>query len=120
LRESAGKGEINLWRAGWIADYPDGENYLGLFATAQIPPNGPNRMRFSSAKFDSLFAAAESEPRDSIRFQLYQEMDRLMLDEAPVVLLYYDKIVRIISPKISGFTTNAINMLLLKRTRKAA
>ena len=43
-----------------------------------------------------------------------------MLDEAPVVLLYYDKIVRIISPKISGFTTNAINMLLLKRTQKAA
>lgn len=120
VRESAGKGEINLWRAGWIADYPDGENYLGLFTTDQIPPNGPNRMRFSSARFDSLFAAAQSEPRDSIRFRLYQEMDRQMLTEAPVVLLYYDKIVRMISKDVTGFNTNAINMLSLKKVRKAS
>jgi peptide/nickel transport system substrate-binding protein len=119
LRELAGKGEINLWRAGWIADYPDGENYLGLFTTGQIPPNGPNRMRFSSSAYDSLFAAARAEPRDSLRFLMYQEMDRQMLAQAPVVLLYYDKIVRIVSPKVHGFSTNAINMLHLKRTRKS-
>lgn len=119
LRERAGKGELNLWRAGWIADYPDGENYLGLFTTAQIPPNGPNRMRFSHPRFDSLFTAAQAEPRDSIRFGMYQEMDRLMLAEAPVVLLYYDRIVRLISPKVTGLSTNAINMLHLKHVRKA-
>jgi oligopeptide transport system substrate-binding protein len=119
LRELAGKGEINLWRAGWIADYPDGENYLGLFTTGQIPPNGPNRMRFSSSAYDSLFTAARAEPRDSLRFLMYQEMDRQMLAQAPVVLLYYDKIVRMVSPKVHGFSTNAINMLHLKHTRKS-
>ncbi|HEX2901313.1 MAG TPA: ABC transporter substrate-binding protein, partial [Bacteroidia bacterium] len=120
VRESASKGEINLWRAGWIADYPDGENYLGLFSSDQIPPNGPNRMRFSNAGFDALFAAAQAEPKDSLRFLMYREMDRLMLAEAPVVLLYYDKIVRMISPEVTGLTTNAINMLHLTRVRKAS
>jgi oligopeptide transport system substrate-binding protein len=119
LREMAGKGEINLWRAGWIADFPDAGNYLGLFSSSQIPPNGPNRMRFSRPDYDTLFVAAQSETHDSARYALYQEMDRRMLEEAPVVLLYYDKIVRMISPKIHGFTTNATNMLYLKRVRKA-
>ena len=115
LRELASKGEANFWRASWIADYPDGENYLGLFSTDQIPPNGPNRMRFSNTQFDQLFASAKTIANDSARFVLYQEMERIMLEEAPVVPLYYDKIVRIISPRIKGLQTNATNMLYLKR-----
>ncbi|MEM7039584.1 MAG: ABC transporter substrate-binding protein, partial [Bacteroidota bacterium] len=85
LREMAAKGEINLWRASWIADYPDGENYLGLFYSGNIPPNGANRMRFSHARFDSLFEAARLETHDSTRHSMYHAMENLMLDEAPVI-----------------------------------
>jgi oligopeptide transport system substrate-binding protein len=115
VRELASKGEVNLWRASWIADYPDAENYLGLFTTSQIPPNGPNRMRYSNAEYDALFEASHAEPRDSVRFLMYQQMERLMLADAPVIPLYYDKIVRIVSPKVKGLSTNATNMLYLKR-----
>ena len=115
LREMASKGEANMWRASWIADYPDGENYLGLFSSSQIPPNGPNRMRYSNSAFDSLFVAAQKEPADSLRYLMYQEMERMMLIDAPVVPLYYDKIIRIISPRVKGLQTNATNMLYLKR-----
>ncbi len=118
LREKASKGELNLWRAGWIADYPDGENYLGLFSSTQIPPNGPNRMRYSNAAYDSLFVQAQSESNDSIRFLHYRAMERLMLADAPVVPLYYDRIMRVVAPTISGLSTNATNMLYLKRVRK--
>lgn len=118
LRDLAKKGEIDLWRASWIADYPDGENYLGLFYSGNIPPNGANRMRFSNATFDSLYVTALSATGDSIRFDLYQQMERLMLEEAPVVLLYYDKILRIIQPSITGLKTNALNMLYLKAVEK--
>ncbi len=120
LRERATKGEINLWRAGWIADYPDGENYLGLFSSAQIPPNGPNRMRYRNSSYDSLFTLAQAEPRDSTRFAYYQAMERMVLADAPVVLLYYDRIVRLVSPQVTGLSTNATNMLYLKRVRKAS
>jgi oligopeptide transport system substrate-binding protein len=119
LREKASKGEINLWRAGWIADYPDGENYLGLFSSSQIPPNGPNRMRYRNATFDQQFALAQAEPRDSLRFAQYRAMERMVLQDAPVVLLYYDRIVRLVSPRVTGLYTNATNMLYLKRVRKA-
>jgi len=118
VREMASKGEINLWRASWIADYPDAENYLGLFTTSQIPPNGPNRMRYSNPQLDGLFEQSHAEPRDSVRFVLYREMERLMLADAPIIPLYYDKIVRIVSPHVKGLTTNATNMLYLKRVEK--
>ena len=118
LRDKAKKGEIDLWRASWIADYPDGENYLGLFYSGNIPPNGANRMRYHNAAFDSLYTAALSTTDDSTRHAMYQEMERTMLAEAPVVLLYYDKILRIIQPDIEGLATNALNMLYLKNVRK--
>lgn len=118
LRELASKGEINLWRASWIADYPEGENYLSLFYSGNIPPNGPNRMRYANATFDSLYRASQRVSNDSARFEIYHQMENLIMAEAPVIPLYYDKILRIIQRNISGFKTNAMNMLFLKEVRK--
>lgn len=119
LREKAAKGQIRMWRASWIADYPDMENYLGLFYSGNIPPGGANRMRFSDSKFDSLYTNALNEPKDSLRIEAYREMERIMLKEAPVILLYYDRIMRISNPKVSGLRTNPMNMLYLKEVAKA-
>ena len=75
-------------------------------------------MRFSNAAFDSLFTASLSETNDSLRYTMYQEMENLMLEESPVILLYYDKILRLIQSNIDGFYTNALNMLYLKEVVK--
>jgi oligopeptide transport system substrate-binding protein len=119
LRELATKGELLLWRASWIADYPDPENYLGLFATRNIPPNGPNRTRFSQPAYDELFVQALLQDSDSARFAMQHQMENLLLADAPIIPLYYDRILRIIRKEISGLETNALNLLYLKRVRKA-
>jgi len=118
LREQAGKGELNLWRASWMADYPDAENYLGLFHSGNIPPQGANRTRFSNSEYDRLFELHASTLEDSLRFNLQVKMENILLEEAPVVLLYYDKMVRISSKWVQGLETNAMNMLILKRCQK--
>ena len=118
LREQIYKSQAQLWRASWIADYPDGENYLSLFYSANHAPNGPNTTHFQSARFDSLYLAALAQPNDSLRIPYYQEMDRLMLEQAPIIPLYYDKILRIVSPDIEGLGTNPMNFLYLKRVKK--
>lgn len=120
LREQATKGELLMWRASWIADYPDPENYLGLFASRNIPPNGPNRTRFSQTQYDALFAQALLASSDSARFALQHEMERLVLDDAPFIPLYYDRILRLIRKDVRGLATNALNLLYLKRVRKAS
>lgn len=115
LRELASKGEINLWRASWIADYPDAENYLSLFYSPNMPPNGPNRMRFQDAVFDSLYEAAWVAPDDSSRFALFHHMENRMMDQVPVIPLYYDKIVRMVQSDVRGLEPNAMNFLDLRK-----
>jgi peptide/nickel transport system substrate-binding protein len=120
LREMATKGELTMWRASWIADYPDPENYLGLLASRNIPPNGPNRMRYSNPAYDARFAQALATTDDSLRTALQHEMERMVLADAPIIPLYYDRILRLISKQVRGLETNALNLLYLKRVRKAS
>ena len=51
LRQQRSAGKLDIFRASWIADYPDAENYLSLFYSENFSPNGPNYTHFKSAIF---------------------------------------------------------------------
>ncbi len=118
LRQSIATSKIPFFRASWIGDYPDGENYLSLFYSGNHSPNGPNYTHFSNARFDSLYRVATSQPIDSIRYLLYAQMDSLVMAEAPVVPLYYDQVLRFYPKNVEGLGGNAMNLLDLKKVRK--
>lgn len=118
LRELITKNNVNFFRGSWIADYPDGENYLAVFYSKNFVPNGPNYTHFHNPIFDKLFEASFFETNDSIRFSMYQQMERIVLEESPMVILYYDQSVRLIPKNISGLPNNPLNILDLKRTKK--
>jgi peptide/nickel transport system substrate-binding protein len=107
-----------FFRGSWIADYPDAENYLSLFYSKNFCPDGPNYTHFSNEEFDSLYEASLSEIDLNKRYRFYNHMDQLLMDNAVVVPLYYDKVLRFSNKNISGFESNAMNMLDLKRVRK--
>ena len=94
------------------------ENYLALFYSKNFCPQGPNYTHFSNEEFDGLYELAIQEVNDSSRFLLYQQMDQLILDEAAIVPLYYDQIVRFVQPNIHHFESNGMNMLNLKNVKK--
>ena len=118
LRQMKSSGELDAFRASWITDYPDAENYLSLFYSKNFTPNGPNYTHFKSSTFDSLYEYSLSMTRIEDRKILYQKMDSLIMDKAPIVPLYYDEVVRFTRKNISGFTPNAQNFLVLKRVKK--
>ncbi|MCK9612115.1 MAG: ABC transporter substrate-binding protein [Bacteroidales bacterium] len=118
LREMIAKSKVSFFRASWIADYPDMENYLSLFYSPNFCPKGPNYTHFSNKKFDSLFEKARTINNDSIRTRLYAEMDNIIIEEAPVVVLYYDMVLRFTQKNISGLGSNPMNLLILKRVKK--
>ncbi len=118
LRELISKNNVNFFRGSWIADYPDGENYLAVFYSKNFVPNGPNYTHFHDKKFDALFEASFYENNDSVRFSMYQEMERIVLEKAPMVILFYDQSVRLIPKHISGIPSNPMNLLDLKRAKK--
>jgi peptide/nickel transport system substrate-binding protein len=46
------------------------------------------------------------------------QMDRILIDEAPVVVLYYDEVLRFSRKNISGLGSNPLNLLNLKQVKK--
>ncbi|MBE9586024.1 ABC transporter substrate-binding protein [Mucilaginibacter sp. JRF] len=118
LRELIAKNGVNFFRGSWIADYPDGENYLSVFYSKNKIPFGPNYTGFNNKQFDRLFEQTYRVNNDSARYALYRKMDNLVMSQSPVVVLYYDKLVNLYQNNISGYAKNAQNLLVLKRVRK--
>lgn len=118
LRQAISTGKVSFFRASWIADYPDAENYLSLFYSKNFAPNGPNYTHFKNTEFDKLYEDAFLETDDAKRFVLYQKMDHLVMKEAPVVPLFYDKVARFTRKNVVGLGINPLNMLDLRRVRK--
>jgi ABC-type dipeptide transport system, periplasmic component len=119
LRQAISTGKVSFFRASWIADYPDAENYLSLFYSKNFAPNGPNYTHFKNDEFDRLYEQAFLETDNAKRFATYQKMDALIMKEAPVILLFYDKVARFTRKNVSGLGINPLNMLDLRRVKKS-
>ncbi|MBO7227477.1 MAG: hypothetical protein J6V33_07845, partial [Bacteroidales bacterium] len=118
LREQIAQSKSSWFRGSWIADYPDAENYLSLFYSKNFCPIGPNYTHYQNNDFDKLYVEAKAVTNDSVRMEMYKKMNRLIMDEAPVVVLYYDQILHFTHKNISGLQSNAMNSLNLKRVVK--
>ena len=116
-REMVAKQKLPFFRGSWIADYPDAENYLSLLYSPNHAPVGPNYTHFSSTMFDSLYARAMVEVDANNREVQYIAMDQLAMSQSPVIVLYYDEVVRLRRTNISGLGMNAMNLLTLKKVR---
>ena len=114
LREKRAKCSLPFFRSSWIADYPDAENYLSLFTSENFAPDGPNYTHYSNDTYDALYKKAMGSNDVEERVALYHQMDSIMMSDAPVVVLYYDEVLRFVNKRVSGFNGNAINMLNLK------
>lgn len=118
VKEMKAEAKLPFFRASWIADYPDAENYLSMFYSRNFCPRGPNYTHFSNLTFDSLYEKAMSTVADSARFEYYRMMEGIIMEESPVIVLYYDQVLRFVRKNISGLGSNPMNLLILKRVRK--
>lgn len=111
-REQIAQGRAQLWRASWVADYPDAENFLALLYSPNRAPNGPNTTRYHNPAFDSTYRAALAEPTDSLRHRGYLAAERTWLPDCPLVVLYYYRIVRFTHPRVRHFPVSPMDLYL--------
>ncbi|MEP7143753.1 MAG: ABC transporter substrate-binding protein [Ferruginibacter sp.] len=116
LLELTAKSQALFFRGSWIADYPDAENYLGVFYGKNPAP--PNYTRYKNTVYDELYEKAIAEKIDSARYKLYQQMDRLIINDAPVVPLWYDMAIHLVHTNITHFFPNSLNLLELRKVKK--
>ena len=88
-----------LARAGWIADYVDPNVFLETWVTG----NGNNDTNWSNPEYDRLYAAALAAKNEEERYAIYQKMDAILVDEVPIIPIYYYTRVHAVSPKVKGY-----------------
>ena len=115
IREWMSQSKIFFFYGQWIADYPDPETFLTVFWGGNPAP--PNYTRFKNSAFDALYEKALNEPDFEARKQYYFEMDKIVIDEAPIVPLYYDVIINFTYKNISGLSVTPSKLISLKRVK---
>lgn len=114
LRQQMSLSKSPMFRAQWIADYPDAETYLAFFYSKLPAP--PNYTRFNNPQLDRWYETAVTLP-DSQRYALYRKMDSLVMSEAPVIPLFYDRLNHFLQNNVEGFTSDPMNTIDLRRVR---
>ena len=118
LREQSANGQLAIFRKSWLADYADAENFLTVFYTPSFCPAGPNYTHFSNDQYDSLYVLSQQLTDAEQRNETYARMNDILMEEAPVIPLYYDQVSHFIRNCIHNFPTNPVNMLDLRRVKK--
>ncbi len=76
------RGQAQMFSLGWVADYPDAENFLQLFYWPNRSP-GPNHARYRNREYDRLYEKARVMPISPERSELYQRMSDMIIEDSP-------------------------------------
>jgi oligopeptide transport system substrate-binding protein len=104
----AGRKDRNRWdvaRLGWSADYDDPASFLDVFAH----DNGQNDSGYESNTFNSLVDQARVEPQEEKRSILLRHSEQVLLEDYPIVPIYFYKARRLVKPYLGGAELTPMN-----------
>lgn len=114
-RIAVANGTAKIWRAGWIADYPDPDNFLNLFHSGNA--NGKSSMvnsfNFRNDEFDRLYEASQLENNPAKRNSLLQQCDQIIVDQAPVFPILTDDHIVMLNARVRNFEANSMESIYL-------
>jgi oligopeptide transport system substrate-binding protein len=93
-------------RAAWGADYIDPNAFLEIWETG----NGNNFTGWSNPEYDRLFHSALTDQNEAKRYETYQKMDAILMDECPILPIYYWTRVYALSPKLRGWWPTLLDL----------
>tara|TARA_B100000674_G_scaffold44090_1_gene30547 strand:+ start:74510 stop:76270 length:1761 start_codon:yes stop_codon:yes gene_type:complete len=103
-----------IFQTAWIADYPDPTSFLIMFYGKIVPkdrntPSYPNYSRYQNPKFDELFEKAQNTKDKKERYKLLLQAEQIMIEDAPVAVLYYDERFVLIKSNVHQFFPNPMD-----------
>jgi oligopeptide transport system substrate-binding protein len=101
----------DLFDFGWIADYPDPQNFLDiLFHSGSQHNDG----EYANPGLDALLKEARVEPDHEKRLRLYQDIEQSLVDDAAAIPLWFGQDYLLIKPYVKGFALSPLGIPLLK------
>ena len=121
FRDKVANGNWQFMRKGWVADYPDAENFLFCFygpnAHAPNHGRGANYTNYMNPQYDNIFKKLESMQDSPDRIALIQQANHLLQQDAPCVWDYHPKSFSLTQPWLKNYKSNEISKTTIKYRR---
>lgn len=101
------EGDFEVSDAGWVADFNDPHNFLYLLDTdtGQL-----NYGSYSSAEFDGLLRASNTELDMAARAEILAQAEQIMLDEVPLTPMWFLVNQNLVDPTLTGWQDNVLDI----------
>jgi len=98
--------DYDIARMGWTGDYNDPNTFLNMWVTG----GGNNRTGWSNASYDSLIIRASTECDQRNRYAYFQQAERLLLDQMPIIPVYIYTNLSLMNPAVKGWYPNILGV----------
>jgi oligopeptide transport system substrate-binding protein len=109
--EGLNERQFQMFSLGWIADYPDPENFLDLLFHSQ---SDYNHTAYSNPEIDGLLERARTETDRETRLSLYQRVEEMLVQDAAWIPLYHGIDYQLVKPYIKGLIISPQGFYLLE------
>ncbi|MDR0418113.1 MAG: peptide ABC transporter substrate-binding protein [Puniceicoccales bacterium] len=107
---------FDICRGGWIGDYNDAMTFLNLCLSS----DNNNHSQWANDIYDTMVLSAGKAEDSFERKKILNKAEALMMDEVPIIPLYFDSIYHLVSDRVRGWYSNILDWHLLKFIRFAA
>jgi len=100
--------DVDVYRLGWIYDYPDAYNGFELWTCA----SGNNNTGWCNKKYDAIVAKAARTPNDDARFKLYQQAETILTGangSLPIMPIYWYVFHSLVKPNVQGYNVDLVD-----------
>jgi oligopeptide transport system substrate-binding protein len=98
-----------MFATGWCADYPDPENFADVLFHSESKMNNGG---YANPELDALLEQARVEPDVTQRIALYQQAERILVQDAPVLFMTHSLSYVLVKPYVKGYTLTPIDIPL--------
>jgi oligopeptide transport system substrate-binding protein len=99
------KIDTQVFRFGWVGDYDDPYTFAEILHSA----HGINDMGYNNPHYDDLLARASREADPAARMALLEDAERVMLDDMPILPIYFYVSKRVVKPWVAGYEDNIMD-----------
>ena len=100
--KAVNEGRVQLFRMGWVGDYPDAQNFLQLFYSKNVSP-GPNHAGYVSAEFDREYEAALASATAEERNRHWLKCQEIVREDCPWVFTHGNKVYSLVRPTVKNY-----------------
>lgn len=108
---SSHSSDYQLFFQGWVADYPDPQDFLDVLFRTKSQANYEN---YSNPEVDRQLELAAGEKDQGARYKRYHQVEQMIVDDAPWVPLWFERDYVLTKPYVHDAVVTALGMINLR------